>query len=130
MSLEITEGGGTDPALVERVDQLQALNEANATAAQLAAAAATEAAGFATEQGEAAAGVVSAAAGILAAADPAAEAAEAAAALEPVLQDLVNQAQAAAPDPHVPLPDEPDGSWTIVDGEDRLGVNLNIKPHA
>jgi len=23
----------------------------------------------------------------------------------------------------------PDGSWTIVDGEDRLGVNLNIKPH-
>ncbi len=24
----------------------------------------------------------------------------------------------------------PGGSWTIVDGEDRLGVNLNIKPHA
>ena len=23
----------------------------------------------------------------------------------------------------------PDGSWTIVDGEDNLGVNLNIKPH-
>ncbi len=23
----------------------------------------------------------------------------------------------------------PGGSWTIVDGEDRLGVNLNIKPH-
>src|SRR5919202_649193 len=23
----------------------------------------------------------------------------------------------------------PDGSWTIVDGEDTLGVNLNIKPH-
>lgn len=23
----------------------------------------------------------------------------------------------------------PDGSWTIVDGEDSLGVNLNIKPH-
>lgn len=23
-----------------------------------------------------------------------------------------------------------DGSWTIVDGEDTLGVNLNIKPHA
>jgi len=22
-----------------------------------------------------------------------------------------------------------DGSWTIVDGEDSLGVNLNIKPH-
>jgi methylmalonyl-CoA/ethylmalonyl-CoA epimerase len=22
-----------------------------------------------------------------------------------------------------------DGSWTIVDGEDNLGVNLNIKPH-
>ena len=21
-----------------------------------------------------------------------------------------------------------DGSWTIVDGEDSLGVNLNIKP--
>lgn len=24
----------------------------------------------------------------------------------------------------------PTGSWTIVDGEDSLGVNLNIKPHA
>ena len=24
----------------------------------------------------------------------------------------------------------PGGSWTIVDGEDSLGVNLNIKPHA
>jgi methylmalonyl-CoA/ethylmalonyl-CoA epimerase len=24
----------------------------------------------------------------------------------------------------------PGGSWTIVDGEERLGVNLNIKPHA
>ena len=24
---------------------------------------------------------------------------------------------------------EPDGSWTIVDSEDILGVNLNIKPH-
>jgi len=23
----------------------------------------------------------------------------------------------------------PGGSWTIVDGEDTLGVNLNIKPH-
>jgi catechol 2,3-dioxygenase-like lactoylglutathione lyase family enzyme len=23
----------------------------------------------------------------------------------------------------------PDGSWTIVDGEDSLGVNLNVKPH-
>ncbi|WP_372595242.1 VOC family protein [Actinotalea sp.] len=23
----------------------------------------------------------------------------------------------------------PDASWTIVDGEDSLGVNLNIKPH-
>jgi methylmalonyl-CoA/ethylmalonyl-CoA epimerase len=23
----------------------------------------------------------------------------------------------------------PDGSWTIVDSEDKLGVNLNIKPH-
>ncbi len=23
----------------------------------------------------------------------------------------------------------PGSSWTIVDGEDRLGVNLNIKPH-
>jgi catechol 2,3-dioxygenase-like lactoylglutathione lyase family enzyme len=23
----------------------------------------------------------------------------------------------------------PGGSWTIVDGEERLGVNLNIKPH-
>ena len=23
----------------------------------------------------------------------------------------------------------PGGSWTIVDAEDRLGVNLNIKPH-
>lgn len=23
----------------------------------------------------------------------------------------------------------PDGSWTIVHGEDRLGVNVNIKPH-
>ena len=23
----------------------------------------------------------------------------------------------------------PDGSWTIVDGEETLGVNLNIKPH-
>jgi catechol 2,3-dioxygenase-like lactoylglutathione lyase family enzyme len=23
----------------------------------------------------------------------------------------------------------PDGSWTIVDGEDNLGVNLNVKPH-
>ncbi|WP_298460738.1 VOC family protein [uncultured Cellulomonas sp.] len=22
-----------------------------------------------------------------------------------------------------------DGSWTVVDSEDRLGVNLNIKPH-
>jgi hypothetical protein len=22
-----------------------------------------------------------------------------------------------------------DGSWTVVDGEDTLGVNLNIKPH-
>lgn len=24
----------------------------------------------------------------------------------------------------------PGGSWTVVDGEERLGVNLNIKPHA
>jgi methylmalonyl-CoA/ethylmalonyl-CoA epimerase len=23
----------------------------------------------------------------------------------------------------------PDGSWTMVDGEDTLGVNLNPKPH-
>ena len=23
----------------------------------------------------------------------------------------------------------PDGSWTVVDGEESLGVNLNIKPH-